>query len=123
MVRVSNEEPREVTRSLVVLGVKCLPCDFSQNIVSELHVVICRSKHTQEVGQYFREMFIELKVLNDVGIGGKNLTMMFDRNANNRLSRVSNFRFFHVLLVLEYVVSWLHQATVGELSNRNRGCI
>jgi len=120
MVRVSNEKPREVTRSLIVLGVERLPCDFSENVVSELHMVICCSEHIQEISQYFRQVLIKLKVLNDVGVGGEDLTVVLDRNADDRLSRVSNLHLFHILLILEYMIRWLDQATVEQLPDRGR---
>ena len=65
-------------------------------------------------------MLIELEVLNDVGVGSKDLTMMFDRNADDRLSRVFNFHFFHILLILEYMIRWFDQATVGQPSDKSR---
>ena len=77
-------------------------------------MIVCRSKHIQEISQYFRQVFIELKVLNDIGVGSKDLTMMLDRNADNRLSRVSNFHFFHILLILEYMIRWFDQAAAGQ---------
>ena len=65
-------------------------------------------------------MLIELEVLNDVGVGSKDLTMMLDRNADDRLSRVFDFHFFHILFILEDMIRWFDQATVGQPPDKSR---
>lgn len=66
-------------------------------------------------------MFVELEVLDDVGVSDENLVVVFNGNADDFFGAESDFCRFHVLFVFEDVVRRFDQAT-AQLSQISLSC-
>lgn len=56
-------------------------------------------------------MFVELEILDDVGMCGENLVVMLDGNADDLFGSHSDSFGLHILLVFEHVVRWFNYTT------------
>lgn len=66
-------------------------------------------------------MFVELKVLDNVGVSDENLVVVFNGNADDFFSAKFDFCRFHVLFVFEDIVRRFDQAT-AKLSQISLSC-